>query len=349
MSTEYQLRIYNRAGVLQAVVVDFLSLAYRHQRNAPGLLEFAIQPTQAAAATLELDGVVEVWRRIDGGVWYADFTGLYRWQQQGMDDDGRHWLKARCPGLLHLLSRAIVGYAKGVANRSTFTAAKAETIIKTLVAYNATSLGTVADGRLRDVTLAGIQLESDAARGNALDFECSFQNLLTSIQRVATIGGGDFTLSKVAATAFELAWVAANDSGVAFAPNYGNMATPVLTRNWMDEKTTAIAGANGLYGIANSADYVDAYRDAELYVSAPNYTTTDGLEAAAEAALLTKRADDLTFAVLQTPQATYGVHYQFLDWVTAYFAGVEKSLQIHEVGVTVAEDGSESIQVVCRE
>lgn len=347
MSTEYHLRIYNRSGVLQAVVANFLSFAYRHQRNAPGILEFTIDPSSAGA--FELDGVVEVWRRVPGGAWYADFTGLYRWQQQGMDADGRHWLKVRCPGLLHLCSRAIVGYAKGVAGRSTFTTTKAETIIKALVTYNATSAGTTADGRLRSVTLAGVQLEGDAARGNAIDFECSFQNLLTSIQRVATVGGGDFTLSKVAATAFEFAWIPASDSGVVFAPNYGNMATPVLTRNWMDEKTTAIAGANGVYGIANSADYVAAYRDAEVFVSAPNYTTTDGLTAAAEAALLTRRADDLTFEVLQTPQATYGVHYQFLDWVTAYFAGVEKALQIQEVGVAVAEDGAESIQVVCRE
>lgn len=349
MTTEYQLRIYSRAGVLQAVVVDFLSLAYRHQRNAPGLLEFAINPSHAAAATLELDGVVEVWRRVAGGDWYADFTGLYRWQQQGMDADGRHWLKVRCPGLLHFLSRAIVGYAKGVANRSMFTATAAETIIKTLVTYNATAAGTTADERLRNVTLANIQLEGDAARGDTIEFECSFQNLLTSIQRVATIGGGDFVLTREAATTFEFTWVPANDSGVVFAPNYGNMAMPVLTRNWIDEKTTGIAGANGLYGIATSADYADAYRDTEIYVSAPNYTTEDGLIAAVEAALLAKRADNLTFAVLQTPQATYGVQYHFLDWVTAYFAGVEKALQIQEVGVTVAEDGKETIQVVCRE
>ena len=165
MSTEYQLRIYNRAGVLQAAVVDFLHLAYRHERNAPGLLEFAISPSHPAVAALELDGLVEVWRRTADLDWYTEFAGLYRWQQKGLDDDGTAWLIVRCPGLLHLLNRAVVGYRKGTPGRSQFMATPAETIIKALVQFNCTADGTTTDGRLRTVTLDGIQLESDATRG----------------------------------------------------------------------------------------------------------------------------------------------------------------------------------------
>jgi hypothetical protein len=163
MSTEYQLRIYNRAGTLKAVVVDFLRLAYRHQRNAPGMLEFSINPHHAAVAELELDGLVEVWRRTESLAWYIEFSGLYRWQQQGLDANGRHWLTVRCPGLLHLVQRTIVSYAKTANNRAAFVGQKAETIIKNIVKYNATSFGTEADGRLRTVQVPGVQVEAIVA------------------------------------------------------------------------------------------------------------------------------------------------------------------------------------------
>lgn len=349
MSTEYQLRIYNRAGALQAVVVDFLSLAYRHQRNAPGILEFEIAADHAATAALEMDGEVEVWRRVPGGDWYADFFGLYRWQQRGLDNNGKPWLKVRCPGLLHLLQRAIIAYTKGVTGRSAFTATPVETIIKALVLYNCTDTGTTADGRLRDVTLAGVQLESDAARGADLDFECSLQNVLTSAQRAANAGGADFIMTKAAAATWQFGWSAANTTDVVFAPNFGNMARPVLTSNWMDTPTVAISGANNVYAVVEGDRYVAEYQDSETYTSAPNYTTGDGLTAAGEAVLAGARPTELTFDVLQVPQSLYGVHYAFLDWITARFAGTELAMQIQEVGVSVGRDGKEQIQVTCRE
>lgn len=349
MSAEYQLRIYNRAGTLQAVVVDFLRLAYRHQRNAPGLLEFSISPEHRAVSALELDGSVEVWRRVSGGAWYVDFIGLYRWRAEGLDGDGRAWLTVRCVGLLHLLSRCIVAYPKGVASRSLFTAAKAETILKTLVTHNCTAAGTTNDGRLRAASLAGVQVESDAARGDAIDFECSLQNVLAACQRVANLGGGDFVFVKAAAATWEFRWKAANSTTVVFAPNLGNMASPTLTRDWTDEATVAIAGGNNLFGVAEGDAYASGYRSHELYVGAPNLTTIDGLVAAGDAALLARRTEELAFSVFQTPWCRYGVEYQFLDFVTATFGDYSATMQIQEVGVGVQEDGAETIQVVCRE
>ena len=350
MSTEYQLRIYSRAGTLTAVVVDFLRLAYRHQRNAPGILEFEISPTHPAVALLELDGLVECWRRTADLDWYVEFAGFYRWQQQGLDENGRAWLLVRCPGLLHLVGRALVAYRRGLPGLSAFVAQPAETIIKALVSYNCTALGSIGGGRLRDVTLDTIQLEADAGRGNALDFECSLQNVLASCQQVAAIGGGDFVMSVVAAATYEFAWRAASTSAVVFAPNMGNMTQPVLTRNWIDTRTVAIAGGPAnTYAVVEGAEYVAAYQDAEMYVYGAGYTTTAGLEAAAETALEGQKATELEFAIIQAPQALYGVDYEFLDWVTVRFSDVELTMQIQEVGVTVDNSGQETIEVVCRE
>jgi hypothetical protein len=349
MSTEYQLRIYNRTGTLKAVVVDFLRLAYRHQRNAPGMLEFAINPTHAAVNELEIDGLVEVWRRTENLPWYVEFSGLYRWQQQGLDQDGKHWLTVRCPGLLHLVQRSIVAYAKNTNNRAAFVQQKAETIIKNIVKYNATSAGTVADGRLRNVQIGGVQVEADASRGETLDFECSLQNSLTAIQRVADIGGGDFVMTKEAAALYEFGWRAPNEvDDLVFAPNFGNVTLPVLTRNWLDTKTIAITGnADGVFQNVQLGDIAD-YLDAELHMHAPN-TTEDGLSAAGQAALAGQVVDQLSFQIIQTPTCAYAVHYAFLDWITVSFAGVTRLTQIREVGVTVDSNGQETIEVVCRD
>ena len=349
MGTEYQLRIYNRAGTLKAVVVDFLRLAYRHQRNAPGMLEFSINPNHPAVSELEIDGMVEVWRRTADLAWYVEFAGLYRWQQQGLDANGRHWLTVRCPGLLHLIQRTVVAYAKNANNRAAFVQQKAETIIKNIVKYNATSSGTTADGRLRTVVVPGVQVEASAGRGETIDFECSLQNSLTAIQRVADIGGGDFVMAKVAAALYEFRWHARNEvEDVVFAPNFGNVTLPVLTRNWIDTKTVAITGnADGVFLPVLAGDLED-YDDAEMHVHAPN-TTEDGLAAAGAAALANQVQDELSFQIIQTPTCAYAVHYSFLDWMTVSFAGVTKLTQIREVGVNVDSSGQETIEVVCRE
>ncbi len=357
MSAVYQLRTYTSAGVLTAVVTDFISLSYVKGVNEPGALSFVLNATHWAIDHLTLDAQVEVWRRdLDAGIdWYCDFYGLWRGEERAANSDGISYYTATCPGQLSLLARMIVAYYANTTGRNSFSAAPAETIAKALVQYNATSSGTTGDGRLRDVTLSGISVQADAASGPSIDYACAWRNLLTALQEIAQVGGGDFDLVKTGAATWEFRWYDGQlgtdrSATVTFALQYGNMANPKLIRSSAEERTVAIVGGQGEETSRNvtvrtGANY-SASNSVEVFVDARELTLTASLDAKGDRELDTyQRRDVLSFDVLQVPSTLYGLHYGLGDLVTGYYQGVTATKVIQRVTVEVGEDGQERIRV----
>ena len=356
MAAEYRVRIYSRAGALVWEPADYTALAYTRTVNEPGLAVVTL-PGEHAAAAADLDYQVEGWRRdaANGLDWYRDFSGPVRDVERRAGADGTRTATLYAPGDLSRLARAIVAYRAATANRSSFTAAKAETILKGLVTYNATSSGTTADGRVRTVDLGGITVQADGAGGNTLDVACAWQNLLSACQGVAAVGGGDFDLVKTGAAAWEFRWYAGqlgtDRSGtVRFGLTRGNMANPVLRRNTLDERTVAVVGGQGeeaerAVAVRTGANYLTVYNSVETFVDARRYSTTAGLEAAGDVALWGAQARyTLAFDVIQTPATLYGVHYFLGDLVAASFEEYSGTKKI--TGVAVQFDAAgEQIQV----
>lgn len=353
MAAEYRVRIYTRTGTLVYELVDYTALAYTREVNAPGMAVVTL-PGEHAAAAVDLDYQLEVWRRnqtysLD---WYRDFSGLVRDVERRAGDDGTRTATLYAPGDLSLLGRAIVAYPAGTANRNKFTAAKAETILKTLVTRNATSAGTTADGRVRNVDLTGITVQADGAGGNTLDVACAWQNLLEACQDVAAVAGGDFDLIKTAAAAWEFRWYAGQrgtdrSATVVFSLLRGNMANPVLLRNTLAEQTVAIVGGQGEESarsivVRTGANYSAPYNATEMFVDARSLTTTAGLEAAGDRALWEAQARyTLEFDVVQTPATLYGVHYGLGDLVAASFEEYSGTKKITGVAVQFDNNGEQ--------
>lgn len=357
MSAVYQLRTYTSAGVLTAVITDFISLSYVKGVNEPGVLSFVLNAEHDAIASLTLDAQVEVWRRdVDAGIdWYCDFYGLWRGEERAANSDGTSYYTATCPGQLSLLARPIVAYYAATDGRNSFTADPAETIAKALVQYNATSSGTTGDGRLRDVTLSGISVQADAASGPSIDYACAWRNLLTALQEIAQVGGGDFDLVKTGAAAWEFRWYNGQlgtdrSATVTFALQYGNMANPKLVRSSVDERTVAIVGGQGEETSRNvtvrtGANY-SASNSVEVFVDARELTLTASLDAKGDRELDTyQQRAQLSFDVLQVPSTLYGLHYGLGDLVTGYYQGVTATKVIQRVTVEIGEDGQERIRV----
>lgn len=357
MATEYKVRVYDRTGTLTHEIVDFYALAYSKRVNAPGMLTISLNGAHAVVSTIALDYQVEVWRRsvAEGIAWYCDFYGLFRDAQRAAGDGGNVVATLFCPGQMSLLGRSIVGYRTGVADRSEFTSAKAETIAKTLVLYNATTSGTTGDGRVRDVTLSGISNQADGATGNTLDVACSFQNLLSALQEISAVGGGDFDLIKTGGATWQYRWYAGQrgtdrSASVVFSLAYGNMASPVLRYNAIDERTVAIVGGQGeedarAVVVRTGANYNAAYNAVETFVDGRNYTTTAGLNAQGDRQLSDSQARvSLEFDVLQTTATTYGQEYDLGDLVKAVFAEYSATKKIIGVSVSVTLSG-ETISV----
>lgn len=362
MGAQYQLRIYDRTGSIKHIVADMLNLAYVREVNSPGVLYFDLKANHLAIADLQTDCQVEVWRR-DGAIgidWYCDFYGFWRGEQRSANSDGTTLYRAICVGQMDLLRRAIVAYPAAVEGRSQFTAVAAETIAKTLVQYNATGDGLVADGRIRNVTLSGISIQGDGTNGTVLSTGCAWRNLLDTLKDLAELGGGDFDLVKTSTTQWEFRWYDGQlgtnrTSTVRFALNYGNIANPVLKRDYSREPTIAIVAGAGreasrVIVVRTGSNYDATYNAAEMLVDARQESNTDSLAATGDVELSLKQARaNLSFDVLQVPQTYYGLHYTLGDLVTGTYQGFTATKQVRKVSVNIAEDGSEGIGVELRD
>jgi hypothetical protein len=88
----------------------------------------------------------------------------------------------------NVLSRYVVGFASGVEGRSQFENMPAETIIKELVRFNATSEATKDNGRVRDAdTRQTVVIESDQGRGQIMTVNFGWRNLRDAIEAVCDL------------------------------------------------------------------------------------------------------------------------------------------------------------------
>lgn len=362
----YEMRVYDTSGVLQYIAND-VEFSYTNQVNAAGFLRFSVDDAHGLAGNLSRDWRVDIHRSRAADVGesnaiarYVDFSGFVRNEERRADSDGNTSITYYCPGVRSLLGRAIVGYKAGVDLRSSFTADPAETILKNLVTYNLTSSGTTGDGRVRNAAETRISVQADGAGGNTLDFACAYRNVLDVLQDVATIGGGDYDLVRTGANAWEFRWYAGQlgtdrSATVTFSLAYGNMANPVLNRNWIEEKTVAIVGGQGEESdraivVRTGANYSAPANNVETFVDARDLTTTNGLNARGDLFLEDARAkDSLTFDVIQTPGSLYGLHYFLGDRVTAYYQGITATKQVVGVTVDFSPQGQEMIGLEMRD
>lgn len=360
MAAEYRLDIHTAAGVKVAEVTDFIELAYTRRVNAPGLLTWSIMGNHEVLPLLEHNGIVIVYRRNAsiGLPWTADFWGLYRAQKRWYTD--HDLFEARCPGVMTMLTWRIVAWYANTANRSKFKGVKAETIAKTLVSYNAGSAATTANGRIRDGAISGISVQADAGSGNTLNYSCAWDNLLSALQTVASIGGGDFDLAYTGAGTYRFDWhsgqLGTDRTGtLLFALERGNMAEPVYEYDRQEDKSVGIAGGQGeederVVRIRTSPSYNAASNNIETFIDGRNCATEEELNTQADARLADASArQKITYRVVQTPACAYGVHYQLGDLIKAQYSPIMNMTQkIEGVDVSLGRDGGETIAVEMR-
>ena len=355
MSTLYRLDVRDTSGVLQAQVTDFTSLAYTKTVNTPGILQFGVRGDHDLLTTLADKWQIEVWRKLDGQAWYRDFVGMYRSGNWQFTDKSK--FVAYCPGLMSILGWRIVAWKANSVNRSTFVNAKAETIAKTLVTYNATSSATTGNGRLRDGAISGLSVAADSAGGNTLDWNCAFDNLLETLQKLALVAGGDFDLVKTSSAAWQFRWYAGQlgtdrTSEIVFALERGNMSAPNYTDSKIEEKTAAIVGGQGeesarVFAVRTGANYNITTNNIELFVNATNANTTAALNTQGDQKLADVQAKTkFSFKGVRTPSTIYGVHFFLGDLVTAInpFNWTSQTVKVKSVSVSIDSNGAETIE-----
>lgn len=362
MPSEYEILIRDPAGALQAIIPGrgFIRLEYVREVNGAGLALFDIPSNHTAIPYLEDDGIVEIrWRDVAAGVtWYTDFGGLYADYDRWTDGNGLSMFRAYCTGYLDLLGGETVAYPANTANRSYFSAQPAETIMKTLVAYNAvTASATVANGRDYTTDVAGVTVATDGGFGNTLTRDFAGQNLLAALQDTAEVGGGDFDLVRTTGAAWQFRWYTGQrgtdrTASVVFSLGYKNMESPKLTRNRLLERTRVVVLGQGEEGtrarvVRTGANYDAGGRNRTIYVST-NETATAALNAAGDLRLRELEArSNLDFVVRQTAARMYRRDYFLGDLVRANYEDIVADKQIIQAAIVVEQTGdrTESITI----
>lgn len=352
MSADYKLVVRSKAGAKVEETADFLELAYQKRANQPGLLKFRLRGDHKLTTLLQEDYQVEVWRRnvALGLPWYADFRGLF--SASVTESRKTTTFTATVPGQMTLLARRIIAYPANTSGRSSFTNARAETLLKALVRYNATAQATTANGRDKAGVFNSfsVVVEADQSRGSVISWAGSRKSLLGELQRIAAVAGGDFDLVRVGPASWEFRFYPGQlgvdrSASAVFSLSRGNMSNPkveVTPRS----ATIAIVGGQGKDEDRDIQLVGDLVGDGpEVFVDGRNDSSPEALATRGEIALEDAARKVLfTFDVIQTPRSYYGLHYGLGDLVKAEYAGISAIKGVRGVSVAV-KGGAEDIAV----
>lgn len=348
--------------------IDYLSISCTIRVNSPGILEAQVDGAHWAIAQLSNLAKVRLLRSdlANGIPQYSHFNGI--WEYQKRNNAPATIFDMISLGCLDMLSwRHILWYAE-TANRSKFSGVAAETVMKTLVNYNAGAAATTANGRrLKNGTITGLTVEGDSARGGNISVACAWDNLLTTLQKIPSSTIGDFDLIRTGANAYDFRYgcwhetsagnyaVAADRrSTLVFSKADGNIEEEEYTYDARGEATSIVVGGRG--------DLTD--RDLVL-VSGPNYSATNDRETFLNATQVAKgdtnsltqvgntqaynmRAKEtMGVHIVQTENCRFAKHYWLGDLATLInpYTGISTPIKIWAVTITQAGDAAEDIVV----
>lgn len=373
MAAQSYIYIFDTSGNRQAVLTPFardggyngfLLLSWLKRVNDVSMAQFTIDADNPDAAYIIDKYGIEIWREdtAKGLALYKSFEGEIRDDIIEIDNDGRKTLTVRAFGPNALLARRHILYPANTSGKTTFASTPAESVMKTLVTYNATASATTANGRDRTASTLGITVQADAASGNVIDWNCGGRtNLLAELQKIAAIAGGDFDLVKTGIGAYNFRFYAGQlgtdrTSGInklVFSLDRGNMARPRLSRIRSTEKTVVAVGGSGsesarIIRVRTGANY-SAANDIETYVDGRNGQTNAFLDETGDQALAdVELRNVLEYDVLQAPNYTVENDYFLGDLALAEFNGISLTQQVYEIAFEYTDNG-EAVTVTMRD
>lgn len=368
MPYELYIRHYDRAGVLKSAYIEPLWARYTASVDGQEPLVFAIDTENPAVAILDEFDILEVLiRNKEIGLtnFTRSFVGILRGFDISTDSEGKTFITFTAPNEKHILSWRSILWPANVANRTMFTAVKAETVMKTLVQYNCTGAASVVNGRHRAGDLfpgMGLDITNavDAGGGNALTFNVMGDNLLAALQKIREQAGGDFSFEWQGSNDFEFGFhvgqlgsdKSSGTDRVLFSVLTMTMGAPRLVITPAGATTTIVGGqgenSDRAVSAVNGPDYA-ADNDIEVFTDARNESTADGRIYRGTLKLDTMKAvSALSFDVLQTSNQFYSPiavagkkTYNVGDLVMASYFG-DSVMKIDSVLVDWNESSSDS-------
>lgn len=331
----YQVRLKDVSGNMQAIFTqdNLLGLRLVRRVNWPSTHEIILPGTDPRCDMFEIDGRVEVWRKLPDTEWALEYEGFHRDAEWRQDADGAETFTSRGTSYLSILARRVIAEYSGTERSK--KSGPAETVAKAFVTEQIVS-PTIAER-----AIPGFTVESDGGRGNTITIQRSYRNLLEVLQEIARIGGGDFDVV-FTDTGWEFRWYDGQRGTdrrgqIIFSTSFGNMIEPRLTL--ASPSVTAVLVAGGGEGTSRMwmwrpATPPSGLSRVEIVRDARDTEDQSVLIARGDAELEDARGKGiLEFKVLQTHGAQYGRDYFLGDLVTAVYRGVIYELKIVEVDI----------------
>jgi hypothetical protein len=366
---DYRADLYSQFGVLLAQIDTFFSIDVVRVVNDVGVLVIEVPSIYDSFIFYNngiLDDVVpdnriQLMRRVGAGTFYVytDTQWFIRDARKVLTGDGKRItvIKALCAN--NLLTRRIVAYDSGSAQAD--KSDQADDLIKAVVREN---LGSLATDPLRSIS-SYLTVQADSGSAPTISKAFSRRNLLDIFREVAlssykngTYLAYDIVVNSPTVLDFRTyigqrgidhRWPASNNA-LLFGPEHGNLTNIVRGYDHTQEVTYAYSGGQGI----GTARVIGAASDTIRIAQSPfgriekftdSRMTIDPTILADEADFLVKSGipiNSFIATIVDTPATTYGLHYNFGDYITAVFEGESIDARIDMVRVTF-RDGKEVI------
>lgn len=357
MAPQYTIFIRTSAGAITANLTAMIGVKISRVLNGFDIAQTVITGSDPNAQYITYGAYVEIFRRdITAGVPnQREFAGVIYQSKATINEVTT--ISFMAVGFEILLQNRIIAYFAGVANRSVFAAQPAETVMKTLFNYNAGSLATTANGRFLNGVITGATTGATSGAGNTISVGVAGQNLLTAMQSIQEIAGGDFAVIYTAPATFTFTWYtgqrgADRSATVIFSTATGTIGELVIEQLRIDDFNAVIVAGVGAESaraiVTRPAVLPTGFDLREQWIDARNgQNTTAALQSTGdlELGLATKGRVTYSAQILQTPAMRYGVEYFIGDLVSVYTGSGTVTQKVNAVALSMDSQGREQIQI----
>lgn len=353
---QYTVITYTSAGVRTSYISDVLDVAVGRSVNGIDICQVSVGGTSASAAFLNYGAILEVYREDSGAgiAYYREFSGTIRMRDTSIADETVITVQAL--GHTALLSDRIVAWPAGVADRSEFTAVPAETVLKTIFEYNLGASATTANGRLLPGAITGAATPTSAGYGNLISISIAGDNVLSAMQRIQEMAGGDFDVVYTPPATYTYMYYnlqRGDDlrASVVFSVGNGTIGRLRIIDDRIDDASAVIVAGSG-EGMARTyvtrpatlptgLDLRERWIDARTQSTTAQYTQLGDI-ALADAERQRQRIE---VQILQSDALRYGRDYRLGDIVSVYTGSATLTRKVQSVALRLSSDGSEAIDV----
>lgn len=309
-----------------------------------------------------LDGVIEIWRKPEGGA-LKMFNAYFNRAPRYYDANGLDLTAWAGPDGVHLLKRRVVAYAAESAQAQMTD--QADDMMKEIVRDNLTTDCVDTD---RNWTANGLTVAGNVALGPSLTLGFARRNVLDVLRDLAdasrqagtylyfdmvpTVGSGGTIGFDFRTYTGQPGKDRTGADQLVFGKEWGNLNGASLEYNFSDEITVCYAGGQGTGADRTVEEVEDTTRSgASPWGRIEGFTNASGLSsssdayvAAGQAALMAGRPKlRFTGTLVETDNCRFGVHWNWGDKVIVSYRKRQYSAVITAVDISISKDGKEQI------